>query len=359
MGWVLHSAGRRFGPLGEDELRKYFRAGMVKSVDRISAPGSAAMRAAGEVALEMGETVPEGPPPPPPAPVAAPEVAAPASPTPDAAAEAERQARATRAIAAMQVDLAVLGGKRDARKGSGWLLPVVLVFGLVAAMLVGLNILKKMSAQGGAAGANRADMLAGAPGPAQLPSTPSSEAPVPAPTPAPEPVAAQVAAQAQQNFRQADEFVRTSNWAGLVAHARQWTQAQPAQKDGWQYLGTAYARLGDFNASADALTRALSIDPDDAQMRTLLADVYLQGGRHLEAIGLYKQIVAKTPNDARVWNNYGSALMAAGQTAQAIAALETAVRLDPGFKLAWNSLGNAYASTGDQPRASAAFANAR
>ena len=36
-GWVLHSLaqGRRFGPLSEDELRQYFRAGMVKSVDRL------------------------------------------------------------------------------------------------------------------------------------------------------------------------------------------------------------------------------------------------------------------------------------------------------------------------------------
>ena len=32
-GWILHSGGRKFGPLSEDELRGYFRAGMVKSVD--------------------------------------------------------------------------------------------------------------------------------------------------------------------------------------------------------------------------------------------------------------------------------------------------------------------------------------
>ena len=31
-GWILHShgQGRKFGPLSEDELRNYFRAGMEK-----------------------------------------------------------------------------------------------------------------------------------------------------------------------------------------------------------------------------------------------------------------------------------------------------------------------------------------
>ena len=367
IGWILHSAGRRFGPLTEDELRSYFRAGMVKSVDRISAPGSALMRAAGEIAAELGESVPEGPPPPEPlassepvvpaAPAASIPASAPAAAT-DAAAEAERQARAARAIAAMKVDLAVLGAQPRTRKSSGWLLPVLLVGSLVVAMLVGLNLLKKMSGQAGGAhpgtlvdpdtfGAGRADASVrrdAAPAEARDALLSASADPH---------------ARAQENVRQAAEYVRASNWAGLATHARQWAQAQPDRKEPWEYLGSAYARLGDFNAAADALTKALALDPSDEAMRSLLADVYLQGGRHLEAVGLYKQIVASKPNDARVWNNYGSALMGAGQTTQAIAALETAVRLDPGFKLAWNSLGNAYTSIGDPARASAAFANAR
>jgi hypothetical protein len=72
-GWILHSLaqGRRFGPLTEDELRNYFRAGMVKSVDRLSAPGDAALRPAAEVAALLDLPAPVGPPPPelpPPAP---------------------------------------------------------------------------------------------------------------------------------------------------------------------------------------------------------------------------------------------------------------------------------------------------
>jgi tetratricopeptide (TPR) repeat protein len=366
-GWFLHSGGRRFGPLSEDELRNYFRAGMVKSVDRIVAPGSGEFHAAGDIARELGETVPVGPPPPPlpaatpsaPTPLPPP-VAARSAPA-DPAEEAARQERAARAIAAMKVDLAVLGVEPRKKKADGWLVPLVLVGGLIIAMLVGLNILKKMSGQAARANAGRPagvlmDDTVGDRSDARMPSRPEA-----APTPAPgAPLPASMhAAQAQEALRAADELVRANNWPGLVAHAKKWTQDQPDQSAAWQYLGSGYARLGDFNAAADALTQALARDPSNADTRGLLADVYLQGGRHAEAIGLYKQIVAARPNDARMWNNYGSALMGAGQPAQAIAALETSVRLDPGFKLAWNSLGNAYQSIGDESRAAAAFANAR
>jgi len=353
VGWFLHSGGRRFGPLAEDELRNYFRAGMVKSVDRISAPGQVKMRAAGEVALELGETVPEGPPPPEPA------STAPVPPTPDTpatpvipaappatldpAAEAERQERVARAIAAMKVDLAGLGAQPRTQKTSGWLVPVVLVVGLVVAMFVGLHMLKKMSAQ-----ATRTN--AGA------------EAPVPMPmaTPRlPEIPPALIQPQVPQELQQAKDYASVRNWTGLAALAKSWTQTQPDRVEAWQYLGMAHFGLGDSQAATDAFARALALDPSNAQTRALLADAYLQGGRYAESVGLYEKVVAASPNDARVWNNYGTALIGTGQSTQAIAALQTAVRLDPGFKPAWKNLGSAYRNIGDESRASAAFANAR
>src|SRR5207342_2584997 len=101
-GWILHSKGRKFGPLTEDELRGYFRAGMVQSVDRLTAPGDFAMRAAGEVATMIGENPPPGPPPEPlDAPRTPATAATPVAPTAAAGtlSDAEREARAARAMA--------------------------------------------------------------------------------------------------------------------------------------------------------------------------------------------------------------------------------------------------------------------
>jgi Flp pilus assembly protein TadD len=347
----LHSAGRRFGPLAEDELRNYFRAGMVKSVDRISAPGSVKMRPAGEVALELGETVPEGPPPPElappvstPPPTPAPSVSpapTPTRPPLDPAAEAERQERAARAVAAMKVDLAVLGAQPRTTKGGGWLLPVVLVGGLVVAMLMGLRILKNMSAQ-----APRAPQSQG------FADTPAQPALAPATT---APRTVEVAGQ--EEARSANEMLRAKNWPGLVAQARTWTETQPDRLEPWQLLGMGYAQMGDFEAGIDSLRHAQALSPDDPRTRSILADVYLQAGRHGDAVPLYEKVVATSPNDARAWNNYGIALLAVGQNVQAIAALETSVRIDANFKEAWKNLGNAYQANGDA-RATAAFANA-
>jgi tetratricopeptide (TPR) repeat protein len=272
----------------------------------------------------------------------------------DPAEEAARQERAARVIAAMKVDLAVLGTEPRSKKGSGWLVPVVLVGALIIAMLVGLNILKKMSGRMPPAIASQPT---GAP---VVERSPGDQAPTaPEQSPAAPVVDPGASALAQQASLTAEELARAGNWPALVAHSRKWMQIEPDRVEPLQYLGMAQSRLGDFSASADALTQALARDPSSGQTRGLLADVYLQGGRHVEAIGLYEQIVATTPNDARMWNNYGTALMGAGQSAQAIAAYETAVRIDPNFRSAWNSLGNAYRAAGDNAKATAAFANAR
>jgi Flp pilus assembly protein TadD len=344
-------------------------------VDRIVAPGSGEFHAAGDIARELGETAPVGPPPPPlvqaetanataPPPRVKPEAAA-AAPAPaivEPAEEAARQDRAERAIAAMKLELAELGAGPATRKGSGWLMPVVLVAGLIVAMLIGLNILKKISGQatrahaGAPAGVPEAEGtaddngFAGAASRPELPTVAPPAASVPPP-----PASALGAGEASE----ANELVRAQNWVGLVAFAKRWTQAQPDRAESWRYLGMAYARSGDFNAAADALPQALARDPANLEMRSQLADVYMQGNRYAEAIALYEQISAATPNDARMWNNYGIALMGAGQSAQGIAALETSVRIDPSFKSAWTNLGNAYRAAGDSARASAAFANAR
>src|SRR6187402_2484103 len=106
-GWILHSLAqaRRFGPMSEDELRGYFRAGMVKSVDRLTAPGDVAMRPAAEVAAMLGVNIPAGPPPPElsesPRPAPLPPIAA-------AAGQEEKEERAAKAAAALNIDIAAM-----------------------------------------------------------------------------------------------------------------------------------------------------------------------------------------------------------------------------------------------------------
>jgi tetratricopeptide (TPR) repeat protein len=371
-GWILHShaQGRKFGPLTEDELRNYFRAGMVKSVDRLTAPGDFAMRPAAEVAQQLGETAPVGPPPPEvtESPTPLPSMAAgvaPAAASAPAARDPAAEERAARALAAMNIDFAALAKSgAPANKRAGWLLPAVAVIALVAMMFVGLGMLRKMSMRpGGAAAASQEPIVDVDPALAPGGNMPPRNAQLPGAEPVPgdagEAGEGPAEAEFHARFQRANALQEAGDWSGLAEHARAWAAAQPDRIEPQHFLGIAYSRLGDHQQAAEALSKVLQRDPTQEGARMLLADTYLQSLRWSEAAAIYKQIVATQPENSRVWNNYGAALAGMGEQQQAQAALETAVRLDPTFKQAWANLGNLYNQMGDSARAQAALSRSK
>jgi cytochrome c-type biogenesis protein CcmH/NrfG len=373
-GWILHSAGRKFGPLTEDEMRGYFRAHMVKSVDRITAPGDFAMHAAVDVAAMLGEPVPPGPPPPAIdadiAPKPAPEASIPELSMDSAASQAEtaanRQkeldARAMEAIARMQMELATSRAPAEKRR-SGWIGPIVIVVALIALMMVALSMLKKMRpASAGPSegptgyvepvGPPQAEPVpAASPGGGARPAVPAGAGQAP--------IASSDAEQFQASLQRADMLRSTRQWPALAEFAKGWSVQQPGRTEPWQFLGVAYAAQENYAGAADAFNHVLQRDPENAVVRESLADVYLGGHRYAEAAQLYAKLVTTNSGNARMWNNYGMSLRGISQDAQAVAALETAVRLDPNMKQAWTNLGQTYAAMGDQAKAAAAFANAK
>jgi len=365
-GWVLHShgQGRKFGPLSEDELRSYFRAGMVKSVDRLSSPGDDTLHAAADVAAALGETVPVGPPPPEAgeAPKTAMPTGLPRAELGAGAGDSGGEDRALRAAAAMNLDLAaMMATSTPAKKSTGWVGPVLVVLVLVVMLFVGLNMVRKLKPQ--PAPGTLASAAPGAPTPAATPAV--SDAPA-AESEGPRQIPGNVAATSgpsmvdmEQQSAKAESLKRASDWAGLVSHASQWAKLQPDRDEPLKYLGIAYAGMGNLTEAEVAFKKVIGRSPQDSGARSMLAQIYEQAQRFNEAATLYKLMVAEKPNDAVAWNNYGAALSGAGQQAQAVVALENAVHLDPSMKQAWTNLGNLYQSMGEQTKAQAAFANAK
>ena len=368
-GWYLHShaQGRKFGPLDEDELRRYFRAGMVKSVDRLSAPGQSDLLAAAQVAEMIGETAPVGPPPPEPEPSAEPVPPSSSSlpPRPPVAGavppDVDREARAARAAAAMNIDIAALmATSAPAKKRQPWLVPTLAVLVMVVLMLVGLNMVRKMKPP-------PSDVsVPGVPMPDTALVNANAAAPSADPAVFDAPQAAEAAASPDEQdglfnaqLVQAEKLKNAKDWSGLGAFAKSWSESQPDRNEPLQYLAVAYTSQSNFAQAEAVLKQLLARDPGSPATRMLLADTYMQSRRYDEAVAIYKAMTSESPNEARVWNNYGAALNATGQPAQAIAAVENAVRIDPGFKQAWANLGNLYQATGDSAKASAAFARAR
>jgi len=93
-------------------------------------------------------------------------------------------------------------------------------------------------------------------------------------------------------------------------------------------LARALIDLGELD-EAEKACRAPSGAAEPAVMQRLRADIRKAQGRHVEAIGLYEQIVQQSPNDFESWNNLGSARLAAGDAAGALEALEQSRALNP------------------------------
>jgi len=359
-GWILHSfaQGRRFGPMTEDELRQYFRAGMVKSVDRLSAPGETELRPAGEVARSIGENEPVGPPPPEPEETPAPAIpdvaraALASGMTPDPASEE----RAARAAAALKIDMAAMmaSSATPSRRSNMWMI-VIGSIALVASLFFALSMAKKMKPKpvdtvesvhttvvadrGGDAGP-AAGVETAVQGAADMSQKDDSD---------------QVF---EEHFAKARALNDAKDWAALEVMADAWAKDQADRTEPLQFLGVAQASQGKYELAAQSFEKILAMDPASS-VKGMLADTYMQAQQPGKAATLYEQMLKSRPNDARLWNNFGAALNLSAQPTQAITALENAVRLDPSMKQAWTNLGNLYQAQGDQAKAQAAFANAK
>jgi tetratricopeptide (TPR) repeat protein len=343
--FYLHSHGRRFGPLTQDELRGYFRAGMVKSVDLVTVPGRAEPLAAAVVATMLGESVPVGPPPPTPEPATA--------TTSRTSGDPELDERAVRALAALNMDLAAISAA-SAASASGrrsGMLRIVGAIGLLLVLLLGFSLASKLSALRKAP-PRPAEVLVLKPG-AAAGAGASAGDPTQQATPTPS-----AAAAAQDYFQRSNALAQAGDWNGLVSVASAWAELEPNRIEPFQHLGLAQAHLGNTTKAADALNRLLQIDPGNSLARSQLLQVYVEGKQWQAASDMYKDAVAADRGNARLWNDYGHALHEAGQPALAVAALETATRLDPSSKEAWGNLAKAYLANGDPGRASAARASA-
>jgi Tfp pilus assembly protein PilF len=81
---------------------------------------------------------------------------------------------------------------------------------------------------------------------------------------------------------------------------------------------------------AEAMCRAgLSEDPDDSDLRFLLALGLQQQGRQSEALETYGELTGRFPDEALHWGNYATALRDVGRQEEAATAYSRALQLEP------------------------------
>ena len=104
-------------------------------------------------------------------------------------------------------------------------------------------------------------------------------------------------------------------------------------------LGKAYAFQGDYDEAVKHLTRALELNPQNADAHFNLANVLQSRGELNEAMVHYREALKINPGMAEAHSNYGAALYKIGKQDEAKAHLKQALRINPDYVEAHNNLG--------------------
>ena len=111
-------------------------------------------------------------------------------------------------------------------------------------------------------------------------------------------------------------------------------------------------------AAIEALSQAIALTPDDAQLFQMRAKVYAIAGENANAQADYSSAIRLAPSDASLHHARGYFLMSLGFTGDALKDFEKALQLDPAMSTAANNRGLIHLQTQDFSSAEADFERA-
>jgi predicted Zn-dependent protease len=76
---------------------------------------------------------------------------------------------------------------------------------------------------------------------------------------------------------------------------------QPMLFSAWLFLGASQLELGDSASAAEALKRAVDLNPEDRNARLILADALLRHDQYLDAAAQFEQVGGVMTESPRVW----------------------------------------------------------
>lgn len=99
---------------------------------------------------------------------------------------------------------------------------------------------------------------------------------------------------------------------------------------------------GQTARAVEALSQAIGLNPADARLFRMRADVYSMAGELASARADFSSAILADPANAELRNLRGYFLMTAGVHEDALKDFEEAIRLDPDLSLVWNNRGLLY-----------------
>ncbi|MBX7073613.1 MAG: tetratricopeptide repeat protein [Pirellulales bacterium] len=152
----------------------------------------------------------------------------------------------------------------------------------------------------------------------------------------------------------AQQFERAGQRESALAERRQSALENPLVVEPLFYLATALTAAGRLDEAASCYEQALSLAPNSRIVPAFLAEVHLKGGRHVDAVALFRRAVlgaARDRNLSAQATRLGAEWMNRGQLAEANEAFTAAIRLNPRSVEAENDLAVALLRQGDARQA--------
>lgn len=103
-------------------------------------------------------------------------------------------------------------------------------------------------------------------------------------------------------------------------------------------FAAAASRDGDYRSAMPIWSELLRSNPNDQEVRLLLADALYDSGDNKAAMTMYKQIIAAKPNSATALDGIGRCHLRDANYAAAEAALRGAIKADKSYVPAYNNL---------------------
>lgn len=119
---------------------------------------------------------------------------------------------------------------------------------------------------------------------------------------------------------------------GMVARLAAKLKAQPNDAKGWRMLGWSYIQLGRVKEGIDALARAVTLDPDNAPLRSQYGEALVQdadGNVTADAIAAFDESLKRDPKDPRARFYKGMALVQTGHDKEGLALWREIIRDAP------------------------------
>lgn len=123
-------------------------------------------------------------------------------------------------------------------------------------------------------------------------------------------------------------------------------EKDPANREGWYFLGRAYYTASRLPAARKAFDRVLELDPRNARAENNIGLIYESGGKTDEALAAYRSAIAwqteSTPSREQPYLNLGNLLITLERPQEAIAPLQQAIAIAPHDAQGHLRLGTAY-----------------